>query len=691
MTLSTLSLLLGASLSTAQMPADTMKQKEIKEITVYSISAQNLALPYVKVNQKTIEAHNFVTPADALSSETGISVVKDGSWATSLNVRGLSEQRLLLLSDNDRMLTATDIAGVMSAIDLNNLEKVEVIKGAGSVIYGTGAMGGVVNFVSERAGYSEKFMTSGKVSTGYSTVNKLWNNAANINLADSNWYIGISGSYRKAGNTVTPMGTISNSQFNEASWGLNGGMTYGGNQELLIGYNHSEAWDVGLPGSNVFPKTSVVRYKNFKHNHMNAEYIFRDLTDVLAELKFKAYMQNITRDVENRVNAGTLILPSSKNITYGGKATADLYFNDYNTMVVGVEGWQRDSETSRLRVVESSDTTVIGEQPTPNAKMFDAGAFILYKYVIDPKYLKMNFGLRGDYIRTQNDTAFNQVFKYIISDGQRNDASFVQKVLFLPRTHHQISYSAHVDLEYNPAKGNRIGVSVANSYRVPSVEERFKYIDQAGTLRVGNPNLKPERGFFGNLSYSYNNRKVLVKFDVFANYLLDLITEQQGTYNYPGGGSVAALVNVNVDKALYLGAEADVEWIVTRSLWVKANASYVRAKNADTGDYLPLIPPAHGLASVNYRLDRKFEASATAVWAAKQAEAAVGETQTPGYVIYNFDIHSTPLKFRNAFIQLFGGVENVFDKSYKNHLFNNRGIEFYEPGRNIFAKLKCSW
>jgi len=104
-----------------------------------------------------------------------------------MNVRGMSEQRLLFLLDHDRIQSATDIAGVLSTVDMNGLEKIEVIKGAGSVLYGTGAMGGVVNFVSERPGYSNIFKTSGKVSSGFHTVNEMWTNAGNINFMDKKW------------------------------------------------------------------------------------------------------------------------------------------------------------------------------------------------------------------------------------------------------------------------------------------------------------------------------------------------------------------------------------------------------------------------------------------------------------------------------------------------------------------------
>ena len=143
-----------------------------------------------------------------------------------------------------------------------------------------------------------------------------------------------------------------------------------------------------------YAASAVVSYHQFVRNQMNGEYIFKNISDVFKEFRIRAYTQNISRDVDNSVNATTKIYPSSKNTTSGIKTTAELYYNDYNKVTLGAEFWDRTSETSRIKVSLGSDTILVGEQPTPNARMYDAGVFALYKLVVDPKYFSMNFGLR---------------------------------------------------------------------------------------------------------------------------------------------------------------------------------------------------------------------------------------------------------------------------------------------------------
>jgi len=297
------------------------------------------------------------------------------------------------------------------------------------VLFGSGAMGGVVNFVTERPAYTVGFGVKGNAQTGFSTVNNLTANAANINFTNDKWYVSATGSYRKAENTMTPKGELPNSRFNDASWALKGGMRYGDNQELVVGYNEFYGWDAGIPGNNAFPKAATVRYKSVQRRQLSGEYIFTDITDMLTKLSIKGYTQNISRNVETTLkpNATTTryILPSSFNATSGVKATADLYFNDYNTMTVGVESWLRKSETIRINITQTTaDTIVYGDQPSPLAKVLNVGAFALYKKIIDPKYFNINFGVRLDYFQTSNDTIFKELFRYkIVKAVQTNDNS----------------------------------------------------------------------------------------------------------------------------------------------------------------------------------------------------------------------------------------------------------------------------
>ncbi len=717
MSLSVFSILLGTLSFTqpihSKFQLDTLVNKEIKEITIVGGLSSTFALPMVVVDKKTLDASSFFSPADALRRETGISIVRDAIWATSLSVRGLSEQRLIIMVDGDRIQTATDHSAALSVVDMNSLEKIEVIKGASSVLYGTGAMGGVVNFVSYRPSYTRVFQTKGRIGTEFNTVNNCWANNANIQFTTNKWYLMLTGSFRTAQNIQTPGGVLPNSQFHDASWSLKGGILYSENQEVLVNYQHVGGWDIGLPGGRSFPATASARYSGIERNQLSGEYIVSKINPNLKEIRFKAYTQNIIRNVELKPADPTVkMFPGSNNKTTGAKLTSDWRFTDYHNLKLGVEGWQRDAYTSRLTLKTTSDSTLIGtgDQPTPKALMFDLGVFAHYSWKIDPGKWTLNAGLRLDYIQTANDSAFSPLYQYTnhanvssmyqYESTENPDARYYVKnlprrVTFVSSVHEDIAYAAHADLGYNPTAQQQLALSLSNSYRVASIEERFKFIELAGPKHVGNPNLKPEKGTFTNLNYTLSDNKFRFKADIFANYLNDLITEQSGTYTYINatGSTVSeqAFVNVNISKALFLGAELEGNWQINNEFSLFANASYTHARDIDADSSLPQIPPMSGFASFNYQSKTQIGTSFSALWAATQNEIATGETATAGHIIYNLDVHSGNIDLNNSQLQLFAGVDNIFNTAYLDHLSTTRGILKLEPGRNIYLKVKWGW
>jgi outer membrane receptor protein involved in Fe transport len=177
---------------------------------------------------------------------------------------------------------------------------------------------------------------------------------------------------------------------------------------------------------------------------------------------------------------------------------------------------------------------------------------------------------------------------------------------------------------------------------------------------------------------------------VFANYLFDLITEKSGTYN-KGGTQVPALINTNVNKALFTGAEAELIWFINQNFSLNSNFSYVNARDMSDGTFLPQIPPMRGEITLNYHLDNLFDVSFSALATNAKTNLAANEKAVDGYVILNTQIKSAPIKVKQSAFMLFVGVDNILNQAYYNFLNTTRGINRLEPGRNIYAKVKWKW
>lgn len=675
----------------ATFTTDTLIYKAIPEVTVSGILATNLNLPFQIVDKAFIQTRSFVTPSDALQQVPGISISRDGSWPTSVNIRGFDESKLLLLSEGDRLQTASDIAGVLSTFDLLSVERIEVIKGAGSVLYGTGAIGGVVNFVPLRPGYTPDLQANGQISSGFHTANQMFTNHARVSLTNSNWYLGLTGSIRHAQNTTTPLGEMENSQFNDASFSLTGGMTYGDNQELIVHYTHFNAWDVGLPGGSAFPPNAKVRYTQFERNHLSGEYRFTNLSPTLQLLSVRAYSQQISRKVENIVSPRVAIFPSSSNINSGIRALANVYIDDDHSATVGAELRHREQLTSRTRITTFIDTVFTGEQPTPEVSVMDAGVFCQYKWVLVPQRLTFNTGVRIDVIQTHNDTAFREVSRFMFVNGKRVNLPYNSTVLFQENSTREWAYALHADLVFQPHKQHTLIFSLANAHRAASLEERFKFIDQLGTLRVGNPLLRPENGIFANFCYRKNGESLQLKVEMYANYMFQLISEEMGQFAFPSGQMVPAWRYVNVDRALYKGAEMELNWLVMDALSLNAFVSYVQGVNQRTDNPMPLVPPLRGAASIQYSLWRLMEVTAAVNWEYSTKENINQDAEKHQFAVLSMFLETEPKRIGRAGLQLFAGVHNLFNTAYQSYLSTLRGVNRLESGRNFFARAILNW
>src|SRR3990172_3804581 len=229
-----------------------------------------------------------------------ISLGRDGIWQTFVSVRGLSRSNLVYLIDGNRIETSTELAAGLSLINLDNIKRIEVLKGAASSLYGSGATGGVINLITDDISYNENFKYGVTISNSNRSVNKGSFGGINLYLKNDKWFADLSGSMEYANNTQTPTGTLPNSQYKTKSISLSSGFKLLPDQEIKVNYQNYDASDGGLPGGNsLFPSSAKVTYKNAQRILYSAEYNIRNISTSLTGLSLKYFYQEIDRDVEN--------------------------------------------------------------------------------------------------------------------------------------------------------------------------------------------------------------------------------------------------------------------------------------------------------------------------------------------------------------------------------------------------------
>jgi outer membrane receptor for ferric coprogen and ferric-rhodotorulic acid len=110
---------------------------------------KNIPLPIEVVDNSEINQRSPVSTSDIMKNKAGITLTRDGIWATDINIRGMNRSSIVTLVDGNRIETATDLSARLSLFDVNDIDRIEIIKGGLSSLYGTGAMGGVINIITK--------------------------------------------------------------------------------------------------------------------------------------------------------------------------------------------------------------------------------------------------------------------------------------------------------------------------------------------------------------------------------------------------------------------------------------------------------------------------------------------------------------------------------------------------------------
>jgi hemoglobin/transferrin/lactoferrin receptor protein len=683
---------------------------------------RDLPTPISVIGSYKYQKFSSQTLSNVIATEPGIAMGSDGIWATNVNIRGMNESRLVTLIDGNRVETATDLTASFSMTDVNDIERVEVVKGAQSSIYGTGAMGGIVNVITKDGHFSDKPYISGNVISGYASANNLLNSHADINTGSDKWYLRLSGAYANAGDIRTPEGTLPNSQFTTNNLALRFGLKPLKNHLFTVQYQRNWSTDVGIPGGSAFPGPAVAKYTDIGRQLLSAGYEINNLTDKFKSLKVSYFLQYIQRDVEMIPNTVTLtptptgyqritpelITPVGDHLTQGGTLQGTWDLSDKNTLIAGIDVWSRKLTTSREKYikVEILDTAknvlktnnlVRGETPIPESWFTSAGAFVQDELHFPDERTTLIVGARMDDIREKNKEGYD--IDYLTTNGVRNDTPPNQRITFEAGNKSSISWSANTGILYKLFTHTDLSLSVARSFRSPSLEERFKYIDLGNYVRLGNPNLKSESGYSADLGLRIWKPRFNMQIDGFANRILNMIVETPGEFIYTinTGASegtidtIPALVNANVSKAWLYGFDFGFQYNFYYDFVLFGSGAFVRGKDTEANTSLPQIPPLNGRLGIRYTYHRIGSAEITLVGASKQDKIARGEKSTGGYARYDLVFSSARISLGQTRLQIFAGIDNVTDRSYTNHLSTNRGSISVEPGRNAYVRLSLAF
>ena len=654
---------------------------ELNEAEVISTKNEQyireIPLPIELVTSTKITNSNQNTISDILKNESGISIIKDSPWGTSINIRGLSKQNIVYLINGNRIETSTNIAAGLSLIDINDIQSIEVVKGGLSSLYGTGATGGVVNIISNDLEFSQKHVVNSQLNSSYNSVNNSTTNSLNFKYSSNNLTAKFNGTLRKANNTETPNGILDNSSYNDEA--LNFLIKYSplNNMIMKIDYQKFSAFDVGIPGGAPFPNSAIAKYKYAKREMISGSLIINNISKLLIKSEIKYYGQEIGRSVEIRPNNIVTSVPKATHITNGIVLQSDWKFSENNYLIAGLDYWQREYNGIRTNT-NSIQNLVKVDKPVPNSKFESIGIFVQDEFNAYNNKLKISLSGRYDIINISNEETLNPL--YIIKNGEVTPVLKIDDASFNSQIERNKSLSGGIGTIYKLSKEYDITFNTGYNFRSPSLEERYQYIDLGGIIYLGNPTLKPEEGIFLDTGFRVWMDKFNMRVNAFINNFSNLV---QDISVIPD----SLFKKQNIGKARLYGFDLSLDYAFYKKYLAYIKLAYVRGENINTNSNLTEIPPFNGSVGFKIPISGFFNIDLTSTFSLAQNNVGYAENKTKGFTYFDISFMSNSYAFSFMNLKMLTGVQNIFNKEYREHLSTYRGIKIYEPGRNIFVKL----
>ena len=627
------------------------------------------------IQEKELREKVPASISNSLDSVPGVNKNSDSAWGSSINIRGVSRDKVIFLIDGSRVNTATDVNAQFGTIDPFSIERIEILKGPISSLYGSGSIGGVVNVITRNGKFKDRADGDTGVSASFNTSSEGINSYAFISYNSADFYSFASGSFRKHSTYEDGAGhEMANSGFKDAQGTLNLGYRIGEEHTIEIKTQYYQGMDVGIPaGADAgFPATAKVVYPDIRRALASVDYTLKPEADLWDESKLHIYWQFIDRNVEvTDLPAATnlaSIEPEADHHTIGGKWTNIFKFSK-NTLVAGIDSWARIISSERKKT--STDGDYQEDTPLPDASYISNGIFAEDDFDLN-RYLTFNLGARFDLINIKNDETFEceKPFSSPLQESLDPD-----RVIWEEDDKTEYSYNLHAGVTYNVNEKISTSLLAAKGYRAASLEERYKYIFVNPTLeRWGNPDLDPEESLFFEYSFHLKWKPVNVSLSAYYNSIDNLIAEKTIS------SSEKRLENI--EKARIYGGEIDLTVFIIDGLSLRSAFSYTRGRDTENDEDLASVAPWNIYTKLSYESPFGLSCFVDTVYTAKQNNVPSGTEESDDWTRVDAGV-SYSFVLAGIKSELFVNCSNILDAEYNDYLTTSRGYTFNEPGRTF--------
>lgn len=667
-------------------------------------SIRKAPIPITRVSRAEILSTASSNIIDALSRQPGVSQLSTGPAVSKPIIRGLGYNRLVVINDGVRQEGQQwgDEHGI--EIDENSVNRVEILKGPASLIYGSDAIAGVINIITTTP--TPNNTIRGSILSDYQTNNHERSLFANIGGNQNGFNWNLWGDYKAAADYRNKYdGRVFNSKFNErnfggyvgynGAWGFSHLIISNFNQRLGIveGIRDEQGNLIkalpggieGIPTESDFNSTDPqIPYQHVQH--------FKAISDNSFKIGSGRLTLNLGWQRNQRMEFGNPDDPQEKSLYFDLRTfnySTAYHLKDMNgwTTSVGVNGMAQSNMNKGLEVL------------IPEYDLFDIGGYIYTQKTIDR--ITLSGGVRYDY-RSLHSKEF--------MDGAEEK--------FAPFEKQYSNFSASLGASYAVNPNFLLKANLAQGFRAPSIPELASNGAHEGTNRYeyGDPNLRSEVSLQGDIGLELNSEHVLFTATAFYNHINNFIFYSKLS-GVNGGDSLVATDSGMIPaykfgqhNAHLAGAEFlldihphPLDWLHWQNTF-----SFVRGlfdESIDGDRNIPFIPAAHWISQLRGEFFSKgkslrnlsvyFEIDNTS----RQTHpftAYQTETETAGYTLLNAGISTNIMHHNKTLFSIYLNAMNLGDVAYQSNLSRLKYTDVnpitgrqgvFNMGRNFSIKL----
>lgn len=624
---------------------------------------KKLSQSFISLSGLDLQIHRNSTIAKTLDFQPGVAIRSNGIATSRPVIRGFSDNRVLILEDGLRMgdlSNSSDDHGVTA--DGNSAERIEILRGPASLLYGSNAIGGVVNILTDNIPSSVPQEFNGDIYLEGATVNSQYLGNLHLNYGIEKFSFHSNILKRKANDYRIPSGEkILNSGFENFGFNLGAAFhpVWG-----VMGLNlSSDDFTYGIPTQDIDEAVKLtMKKKQLKFlSEINL------LGSLIQSLSLKTGFQDYhheekplgnTNEEGHHSEFGLQTLSIDLSIRH------KMFLNKING-VIGVWGMKQKY-------------SVTGDEAfTPNADYTSLAFYFLEK---------IQFGGLSIQVGTRYEINQIQIPETILSDSLLTAESKSFK-----------SISGSVGLVYDLSERVSFFSNLANAFRAPTIEElsSFAIHEATGSFDIGNRKLNKENSLGFDFGLRFQNHTYSAEITGYYNDIQNYIFKKPANLYFSRDTLNGSMIGFNSVKGVpvfeYNQSDAVIYGIETKSIFEVTNSltttfilDYTRGFKKNAGN-LPQIPPMRLSLELRYTKDTYwfgFQIKA----ASDQRQTGDEESATKGYGI--LDIYGGYKLFTGKLAHIFGlKIENVFDKAYLDHLSAIKNFALM-PGRNISLNYK---